>query len=135
MYDVLVCDPDQKQYEGNALGLLYTAVSLATTLGNDDGTGSAIYFTGSAFKASRIRNLTFKEDGKEFEPSIKRRQWVKHINRQTAATSTRFADMLQRRSFLLGWATQATYSYDRLYNHIQDYKITLRNHQERDNLQ
>ena len=31
MYDCIVCDPDEKKFEGSALGLLYTAVLRATT--------------------------------------------------------------------------------------------------------
>ena len=52
MFDLLVVDPDEKQCEGSALGLLYTAVSRATTLGEDSSLGSAIYFAGGAFKIS-----------------------------------------------------------------------------------
>ena len=129
MYDVLICDPDEKQYEGNAIGLLYTAVSRATTLGNDDGSNSAIYFTGSAFNANRIRNLTYKEDGKEFEPSKKRRIWVRHINQQAINTKKRFTNILKERHIILRWATETTCSYDDLYIRIQDYKGALRRHE------
>lgn len=126
MYDVLVCDPDDKQYEGNALGLLYTAISRATTLGNADGLNSAIYFTGSAFKASRIRNLTHKDDGKEFELSKKRRYWVRHIKQQTTATSIKYAGVLSQRDSLLTWASNTKSSYDILYNRIDTYKQAQR---------
>ena len=37
MYDVIVCDPDEKSFQGTVLGLLYTATSRATTLGDDNG--------------------------------------------------------------------------------------------------
>ena len=60
MFVRIICDPDEKHYEGVAIGLLYTAVSRATTLGDDDGLNSAIYFTGTAFKRSRIANLNKK---------------------------------------------------------------------------
>ena len=47
MFDVIVCNPDESKYEGKFLGLFYTAVSRATTLGDDDGLNSALYFTGA----------------------------------------------------------------------------------------
>ena len=50
MYKCIVCDPDEKSFESSALGLLYTAVSRGTTLGDSDGMNSAVYFTGSSFK-------------------------------------------------------------------------------------
>ena len=37
MHKCIVCDPDEKKWEGNTIGLLYTAVSRGTTLG-DPGT-------------------------------------------------------------------------------------------------
>jgi len=72
MHNVIVCDPDEKHFEGTAIGLLYTAVSRATTLSDDDGLNSAIYFDGNCFKANRIRNLIIKENGGgEFEGAKK----------------------------------------------------------------
>lgn len=128
MYDVLVCDPDDKQFEGSALGLLYTAVSRATTLGDPNGLNSAIYFHGSAFKASRIRNLTHKEDGKEFELSKKRRYWVEHINRCAAQTKRRYKGVLTQRDTILQWASTTQFTYDHVYHRINMYKNTLRQH-------
>jgi hypothetical protein len=122
MYDVLVCDPDEKQFEGTALGLLYTAVSRATTLGTRDGLESALYFTGRSFTESRIRNLTTKEDGKEFELSIKRRYWVQHIKTNTELTKQRVKGILSQSAFLLEWAANTTMTYDALYNRIATYK-------------
>ena len=57
MFDVIVCDPDESKYEGKFLGLFYTAVSRATTLGDDDGLNSALYFTGDHVKEDRIRSI------------------------------------------------------------------------------
>ena len=58
MYQCIICDPDEKKIEGTSLGLFYTATSRATTLGDDDGMNSAIYFSGNQFKEERIRGLT-----------------------------------------------------------------------------
>jgi hypothetical protein len=61
MFDVLIVDPDEKQFKATSLGLLYTAVSRATTLGDSDGLNSAIYFQGTAMKESMIQNLNCKQ--------------------------------------------------------------------------
>ena len=47
-----------KKIEGTSLGLFYTATTRATTLGDDDGLNSAIYFSGTRFREERIRGLT-----------------------------------------------------------------------------
>ena len=83
MYECIVCDPDEKKFEGSALGLLYTAVSRATTLGDDQGLGSAIYFTGSEFKERRIRRLTkLKDSDEDFKAAQKRQKWVQYLSRR-----------------------------------------------------
>lgn len=124
MFDVLVVDPDEKQCEGSALGLLYTAVSRATTLGNDDGIGSAIYFTGPAFKATRIRNLTYSATtNKEFEMARKRQHWVTHIQNQTVRSLPRLHFALENKQDLLQWGQSARYSYDMLYDRVFKYNM------------
>lgn len=122
MYDVVVCDPDEKSCEGQALGLLYTAVSRGTTLGDDNGLNSAVYFQGSSFTADRIRNLTFKTNSnKEFELSIKRRIWVNHIINQTKASKPKVDVIIKMKEILLKWAQSTSYSYDNLYCRISKY--------------
>jgi hypothetical protein len=78
---------NKKKFEGNALGLLHTAVSRATTLGDPDGLNSAIYFDGTDFKANRIINLTRKETGKndEYEPAKKRNSYLGETSRPQCA--------------------------------------------------
>ena len=36
MYQCIVCDPDEKKFEGTSLGLFYTALSRGTTLEDDE---------------------------------------------------------------------------------------------------
>ena len=60
MYESIVVDPGNKNREGNCPGLLYTAVSRATTLGNEDGLDSALYFTEDYSTDERFRNITIK---------------------------------------------------------------------------
>jgi hypothetical protein len=123
MYDVLVCDVDEKAYEGLALGLLYTTVSRGTTLGNDDGSDSAVYFKGTTFKPDRIRNLTRKAGStEEFKKAIERRHWVNHIESKCRSSLPRVKQIIARQDELCQWATSKTYSYDELYNRIEKYK-------------
>ena len=61
-----------KKFEGTSLGLFYTAISRATTLGDDDGLNTAIYFSGSQFKEERIRGLTkVKNSDQDFKKKKK----------------------------------------------------------------
>lgn len=65
MYSTIICDPDDRRFEGMWPGLLYTMVSRATTLGDDSGVGSAIYFdaplVGSIpLTTERLSNLLYK---------------------------------------------------------------------------
>ena len=97
MYEYIICDPDEKKFEGSALGLLYTAVSRATTLGNDDGIGSAIYFTGSEFKERRIRRLTkLKDSNEDFKVAQKRKKWVQYLTKREKECKTKQKRILQR---------------------------------------
>ena len=122
MYEVIVCDPDEKCFEGTALGLLYTAVSRATTLGDDSGRGSAIYFIGSAFKEDRIRNLTSKQNSTvEFELSKKRRYWVDHIKNSARLSHPRSQYILANKDSILARCKGPSYTYDHVYSRIRLY--------------
>ena len=58
MYKHIICDPHNKDVEITQTGMLYTAVSRGTTLGEDNGLNSAVYFTGDHINAERIQTLT-----------------------------------------------------------------------------
>ena len=123
MYDVIVCDLDDKEFEGTALGLLYTGVSRATTLGDNEGRGSAIYFTGSSLREDRIRNLTMKKDGKkEFDMAMKRRYWVNYISARAHRFKSQVKRIMEKKEMLIQWATTETCSYDALYHRINKYQ-------------
>lgn len=84
MYECIICDPDVKSSESRATGLFYTALSRATTLGDENGLNSAIYFTGTDFTRDRIKNLSMKSNkNEEFINIHRRRQWVKHLKQNT----------------------------------------------------
>ena len=45
----IICNPDTKAAESRATGLFYTAVSRATTRGDDNGLNSAVYLLDTTF--------------------------------------------------------------------------------------
>jgi hypothetical protein len=119
LFDVLVVDPDEKACEGSALGLLYTAISRGTTLGDTDGLNSAIYFTGSSMKPERIRNLTHSSaTNAEFELARKRRHWVQYLESKYAVSQARTEMTMKKKDIVLKWSTETKYSVKFLYNHI-----------------
>ena len=119
MFECIVCDPDENQYEGRALGLLYTAVSRATTLGDDDGLNSAIYFTGDSMKnQDRVRCLGKKKNSQDSFINIERRnKWVQHLRNNTK----HYTKSEKHCSRILTWAEDTTYSHDALYSKIRTY--------------
>ena len=87
MYQCILCDPDEKKFEGTSLGLFYTAVSRATTLGDADGLNSAIYFCGNQFKEQQIRRLTkLKGSDIDFVVAQKRACWVAFLQAREKAS-------------------------------------------------
>ena len=124
MYDVLICDPDEKYVEGMALGLFYTALSRATTFGDNDGLKSAIYFCGNAFCEARVRNLTHKSNSnEEFKPAKNRHKWVDHIQHNTYKTSEIIAPLMDANDTMIKWGATTTYTIASLQSRIDTYKF------------
>ena len=71
----IVCDPDEKKLKENHLVYFYTALSCGTTLGDDEGIDSAVYFIGSQFQEQHIlRSITkLKSSGEDFVLAKKRK--------------------------------------------------------------
>lgn len=106
-----------------AIGLLYTAVSRGTTLGDDDGSGSAVYFKGATFTPDRIRNLTFKANSaEEFKKAKERRYWVNYLQNNHQKSLPRIHSIKERQQTIHEWAATTTYSFDTLYDRIAIYK-------------
>ena len=84
MYKAVVCDPDSKTVEQTHLGLLYTAISRGTTLGDESGLNSAVYFTGNNLTRERIQriNMCLNTD-RRYVKVAKRQHWVDHLKRHT----------------------------------------------------
>lgn len=54
VYEVVVCDPDDRVFEGRWPGMLYTIVSRGNSLGDPDGRNSAVYFDAPIIGSSRL---------------------------------------------------------------------------------
>jgi hypothetical protein len=120
-YKCIICDPDNRNYESQNLGLLYTAVSRATTLGDSTGHNSAIYFTNN-FKEERIRNLIQRKNSTDLLPSaIRRRNWVSELKRNTVST----AYTEEQLSDILTWAESYRSNKITLENKIEEYTQQL----------
>ena len=117
MYSTIICDPGDRSAEGRAPGLFYTAVSRATTLGNPDGTESAIYFTGDDFKEERIRNVSTKKDSVyDYEKVRKRNIWTRRLKQNTK--SHNYLNSMRR---ALTWAKTRRYTWPILQERIESY--------------
>jgi hypothetical protein len=121
-YESIVCDPDDRRYEGLNLGLFYTALSRARTLGDDDGLNSAIYFTGADFCEECFRNLAFKPTSfEEYPLANKRTVWVDHLIKHIHPDEF---DHLQCDNLLL-WATTNVVARTELLDIIDKYTHQL----------
>ena len=80
MFQCITCNPDKRDFEATQLGLFYTALSRATTFGDNDGFGSAIYFIGDDYDEGRVRHLGKKlRSDEDYARAIKRSKWVSHL--------------------------------------------------------
>ena len=111
-YQCIICDPDDKSYESSALGLFYTAISRATTLGDYSGIGSAIYFTGSDMNEDRFRHLKKKPKGDGFfELAIDRDLWCEHLKLQEMKTRSKLNTSQEYIQSLITWASETNIPY------------------------
>ena len=118
MFDVIVCDPDDGKFENSALGLLYTAVSRATTLGDEDGMNSAIYFIGDHMTEARIRRIgRCKDSRNEFVRVGERRKWVNYLSR--GETKNKFSK--RKKQEIVEWAQSKKITYKTLADRIAKY--------------
>ena len=91
--DRVIVDPGDKKFEAGNPGLLYMAVSRATTLGESTTSSSAttsppnlnsaIYFTGHNMTLHRVTNLKLKKNGEEYEKVQLRNKWVARVKANT----------------------------------------------------
>jgi len=132
MFDVIVCDPDDGEYKSSALGLFYTAISRATTLGDKDGLKGAIYFTGEHATETRIRRIG-KRKGltQEYTRVGERRRWVDYLQKRTL--KTKLSKRKQKR--IIKWGTSTKYNFttlkERIDKYIHDKKIPIYNNNKK----
>ena len=118
MFEYIICDPHTRESENNAMGLFYTALARATTLGDERGEGSAIYFIGEDFNEARFRNIgRMKHSNTDYKRIQDRARWIEHLkqNELCSGYST------NRQSNILNWSQATTYTYDTLYERINTY--------------
>ena len=83
-YDCIVCDPHDTTAERNHLGVFYTAISRATTLGDDNGLNSAFYFIGNNVTQERFQNIGRKQGSRDyFQSYVRRSKWVTMLKQNT----------------------------------------------------
>ena len=122
-FECIICDPDNKDRENTALGLFYTALSRATTLGDDNGDNSAICFTGDNCNEERIRNIgRRKHTDQDYQRVLQRAAWVDNLkqNKRKDTMTSQSIDALGK------WAETTKFTNDELAERINQYKQTLR---------
>ena len=88
----IICDVGTPRFESQNIGLFYTALSRATTIGSESNSrhDSAIFFTHSLDK-TRLDRLTTKVDNTDYDMIHKRTQWVtlieKHVENKDGIAS------------------------------------------------
>lgn len=118
MYTSIVCDPDDKSSETLCTGLLYTALSRATTLGDDDGLNSAIYFTGSDITRERIQRVTKKKNkDEEILPVTRRKAWMEVLYKNTVQQTSNKSKKAQS---ILKWTTK-TFNSQIIHTRVRKY--------------
>ena len=109
----IICDPGTKQFEGINIGLFYTLLSRATSLGNiDDATfkDSAIYFIGNNMNEDRIRNITKNANGNDYLKVSKRNAWINYLHKHKHTSGISNPD----KQSLFQWAECTKISHSRL---------------------
>ena len=121
-YECIVCDPDKKQFEGKNLGLFYTALSRARSLGDPDGLNSAIYFTGTDFNEERFRDLIRRKDSEDmFQVAMKRKRWVQRLEANTVDDEFSEGEM----NIVLQWADKYRSNEKELLGVIDKYTQSI----------
>ena len=114
----IICDPGTRAFEGICVGLFYTILSRATTLGHIDISDpvnirfkdSAIYFFGSNMNKARIRNITNQLNGQLYVKVQRRALWVQYLKQHQVDFNM---DPLHKNR-LFDWAQTFKVSYDKL---------------------
>ena len=133
MYRTIICDPDEKRFEGMWPGLLYTMVSRATTLGESDGKGSALYFdaplVGSVpLTTERLKDLLHKARANNSKKAPELYDTVKMRNDYVEALQSNVFTVQEDSAFIQSYLQrieQMRIPEDVLTSKIQQYSLTL----------
>ena len=118
MYSCVICDPGPRSFEARHPGLLYTAVSRGTTLGDELGSDSAVYFTGPhMLDFARIKGITLQDNGQEYDVIKYRQKWTQRL--KTNTTKSNLSPKEQQ--ILFEWSKSNTTSILTLHKHIEQY--------------
>lgn len=128
----IIVDPGDRKFEGNNIGLFYTALSRATTIGNTkDKMSSAIYFHGQHYSKERITNLTIGKNGRMYHKAELRQKWVKFMkdrneNRKhyTKDEMTKLFDWIMNKKFNSTDLTQIVMTYRKKDNVLAEISKT-----------
>lgn len=120
----VVVDVGTSKFEAINPGLLYTALSRATTLGNFDKDKSALYLSGPV-SIDRITNVKFKRNGKnkgnKYDKIIQKEKWVQHLNKQKSLTRLIPQQELPSTMVMIkDWIKNTTYNMEQL-NEVVDF--------------
>ena len=116
--EAIVVDIGSSKFESTNIGLLYTAISRASTLGNGDVNKSAIYFNGQDFTIDRLTNVRYKRSGQKqpYDKIKMRDSWIDHLNQQKQLTKTMNNTQMKQ---LKHWAETTTISKQQLETIIE----------------
>ena len=124
VFQTIIFDLDSKAAETRATGLLYTAVSRATALGDDNGLNSAIYFNGNNLTHEQVVRINYKTNSNVQLANVQcSTQWLCHLNANIIEMKESNLHELQK---IIQW-TCNTIPYDILYTHSQNYINTSKN--------
>jgi hypothetical protein len=114
---VIICDPGNRGFEGINPGCFYSMLSRATTLGDEQGRNSALYWDGPNMSPNRCMNLTLDSKGNIYKKVQLRNEWVKLLKsrpRLPAMTEDEKQKMIE-------WATNTKISIRQLDECLESY--------------
>ena len=109
----IICDVGTARFESINIGLFYTALSRATTIGTSDEnrTNSSIFFSQSLDK-SRLDRLTTAQNKKEYEMIKRRKAWVELLYKKKHEEAKETTDKIINDMF--EWALTHKFSLDHI---------------------
>lgn len=127
IFKYLIVDPGNKLREANCPGLLYTAVSRATTLGNEHGKDSAMYFLEGTVNREKFTKITSKVDGTPYVRVKERSGWLDTMSVGRAIRTAKAMSLVEEQE-VLDWASNTSVSTSTLERLIEEYGLALQMH-------